>query len=81
MNLFKDHPSNDQDIYSTDVFAPTETSDFDTDFNYAYSEIGELIRDNKEDIAEIIWRVDSKISEIIRQPKSVGWIDYHPKIW
>jgi hypothetical protein len=61
MNLFKDHPSNDQDIYSTDVFAPTETSDFDTDFNYAYSEIGELIRDNKEDIAEIIWRVDSKI--------------------
>jgi RHS repeat-associated protein len=62
--------SNDQDIYSTDVFAPTETSDFDTDFNYAYSEIGELIRDNKEDIAEIIWRVDSKISEIRRTGNS-----------
>jgi hypothetical protein len=38
--------------------------------NYIYSPIGELIADNKEEILEISWRVDSKIAEITRTPGS-----------
>jgi RHS repeat-associated protein len=34
--------------------------------NYKYTQIGELKSDNQEEIQEIHWRVDSKISEITR---------------
>ena len=34
--------------------------------NYVYDEIGNLIKDEAENIEEISWRVDGKISEIIR---------------
>ncbi|MFN3343141.1 MAG: hypothetical protein ACK40M_10620, partial [Flavobacteriales bacterium] len=34
--------------------------------NYGYDEIGQLIRDDQEEIAEIKWRVDGRVSEIIR---------------
>jgi len=34
--------------------------------NYKYTQIGELKSDNQEEIQEIVWRVDSKISEIVR---------------
>ena len=34
--------------------------------NYTYTQIGELKSDNQEEISEIHWRVDSKISEIVR---------------
>jgi hypothetical protein len=39
--------------------------------NYTYTEIGELKSDAAEEIEEIVWRVDSKISEIIRTSTSV----------
>lgn len=34
--------------------------------NYSYTEIGELESDFQEDIEKIIWRVDGKVSEVIR---------------
>ena len=37
-----------------------------TSNNYTYTQIGELKSDNQEEISEIHWRVDSKISEITR---------------
>ncbi len=37
-----------------------------TSNNYKYTQIGELKSDNQEEISEIHWRVDSKISEITR---------------
>ena len=37
-----------------------------TSNNYTYTQIGELKSDNQEEIHEIHWRVDSKISEITR---------------
>lgn len=37
-----------------------------TSNNYKYTQIGELKSDNQEEIQEIVWRVDSKISEITR---------------
>ena len=37
-----------------------------TSNNYKYTQIGELKSDNQEEIQEIVWRVDSKISEIVR---------------
>jgi hypothetical protein len=38
--------------------------------NYIYSKIGELVGDAQEEIDEIVWRVDSKISEVRRSPNS-----------
>jgi RHS repeat-associated protein len=38
--------------------------------NYSYTEIGELKSDKAEKIDEIIWRVDSKISEVNRTTES-----------
>ncbi|MFM9986066.1 MAG: RHS repeat-associated core domain-containing protein [Flavobacteriales bacterium] len=38
--------------------------------NYGYTEIGELLRDNAEDIEQIVWRVDSKIAYIYRTDES-----------
>ena len=37
-----------------------------TDNNYAYDELGQLIKDEQENIAEIKWRNDGKIAQIIR---------------
>ena len=37
-----------------------------TSNNYKYTQIGELKSDAQEEIQEIVWRVDSKISEIVR---------------
>ena len=34
--------------------------------NYSYTEIGELKKDLQEQIAEIVWRVDGKVKEVIR---------------
>ena len=38
--------------------------------NYGYDEIGNLIRDNAEEIQEITWRVDGKVQQVIRTPGS-----------
>jgi RHS repeat-associated protein len=44
---------------------------YNTDFNYGYTEIGELERDDNEEIDSILWRVDSKISYIYRDNNSI----------
>lgn len=49
--------------------------------NYRYDAIGQLIQDQQEGIAEIIWRVDGKIAAIIRAPGSEAKnliFDYDP---
>ena len=56
----------DQGAFPTD----TENSVWNEDFNYGYTEIGELLRDNAEDIEQIVWRVDSKIAYIYRSDES-----------
>src|SRR5690606_5107518 len=38
--------------------------------NYSYDKEGRLIKDEQEEIAEIKWRVDGKVSEIKRYPES-----------
>jgi hypothetical protein len=53
----------------------SQGSTFDNEFpnannNYRYSPLGELTQDNAEEIEEIKWRVDGKISEIIRPTAS-----------
>jgi RHS repeat-associated protein len=40
------------------------------DNNYGYDEIGELTKDSAEEIRHIYWRVDGKVSEVIRRPGS-----------
>ena len=37
-----------------------------TDNNYSYDELGQLIKDEQENIQHINWRADGKISSIIR---------------
>ena len=39
-------------------------------WNYAYDGIGNLIKDEKEDIGEIVWKVDGKVQRIIRKDGS-----------
>ena len=39
---------------------------FNTDNNYSYDELGQLIKDEQENIQHINWRADGKISSIIR---------------
>ncbi|HBT93828.1 MAG TPA: hypothetical protein DEB23_06170, partial [Chitinophagaceae bacterium] len=38
--------------------------------NYAYDAIGNLIKDEQEEIQEIKWNISGKVSEIIRKPNS-----------
>jgi hypothetical protein len=38
--------------------------------NYTYDEIGNLIKDEQEEIAEIVWTVTGKVQEIRRTPNS-----------
>ncbi len=40
--------------------------------NYSYDAEGRLIRDHQERIAQIKWRVDGKVSEIIREENNCG---------
>ncbi len=52
-----------------------------SDNNYGYTEIGELKFDKQEEIAEIRWRVDGRVKEIIRDPLSTKKnlkFDYDP---
>jgi hypothetical protein len=49
---------------------PTDDTNINVDNNYGYTEIGELLRDNAEDIEQIVWRVDSKIARIVRTTNS-----------
>jgi YD repeat-containing protein len=51
----------------TDAQAGTHIN---ADNNYGYTAIGELERDNMEEIQRIEWRVDSKISRIVRTADS-----------
>lgn len=55
-----------------DIYNETECNQADirSNNNYGYTAIGELERDNEEDIERIEWRVDSKISRIIRTDNS-----------
>ena len=55
-----------------DIYNETECNQTDirTTNNYGYTAIGELERDNMEEIERIEWRVDSKISRIIRTDNS-----------
>lgn len=38
--------------------------------NYGYDELGQLVRDNAEEIENILWRVDGKITAVIRTSSS-----------
>ena len=63
-----DHVDNSNftdDIDDMGVFA-SATDLINTSNNYSYDEEGRLIRDNQEDIEEIVWRVDGKVKSIIR---------------
>ncbi len=44
--------------------------------NYDYDEIGQLIKDEAENINEINWRVDGKVKEIIKSDDSKITFDY-----
>ncbi|MCI5057798.1 MAG: RHS repeat-associated core domain-containing protein, partial [Flavobacteriales bacterium] len=56
--------------FASDVDDQTTYNDpqapIDEGSNYLYTELGELKRDSSEEITEIIWRSDQKISEIRR---------------
>ncbi len=56
----------DDDIEDQDWQASTFANMNSGGENYRYDGIGQLIQDKKEGIAEIQWRVDGKISAIIR---------------
>ena len=62
--------SGDGDMSDMPTFN-NSSSDVNELNNYTYTEIGELKSDAAEEISEIIWRVDSKIREIIRTSSSV----------
>lgn len=64
-NLYSDDISDQGAFYLTD-----DTHHINQDNNYIYTQIGELKSDAAEEILEIVWRVDSKISEIKRTPGS-----------
>ena len=68
------HVNDDTDYDGNDIddmgaFDPT-LSTINQNNNYSYTEIGELERDEQEDIEKIIWRVDSKVKEVHRSPTS-----------
>jgi RHS repeat-associated protein len=47
-----------------------DPDDVKTNNNYSYTELGELKKDDQEEIASIVWRTDGKIKEIIRESTS-----------
>jgi YD repeat-containing protein len=48
----------------------TDPDDFNTNYNYRYDEIGNLIQDTKEEIANIEWNVSGKIQSLTRTSAS-----------
>lgn len=44
----------------------TSGTTINTSNNYGYDQEGRLIRDDQEEIAQIVWRVDGKVKSIIR---------------
>lgn len=69
---------NNEDIDDMGVFEG-DLSLINTDNNYSYDPIGQLIKDEQEDIANIEWRVDGKIKSILRNqgsPKNHLDFDY-----
>ncbi len=54
------------DVYSVSSGNYADDIDDQSSGNYDYDAIGNLIKDNQEEIAEIKWTVYGKISEIIR---------------
>uniref|UniRef100_UPI0025BCA0D8 RHS repeat domain-containing protein n=1 Tax=Bacteroides sp. UBA939 TaxID=1946092 RepID=UPI0025BCA0D8 len=57
--------------YSTDIDDQGAYAQNDPQMqNYEYDKIGNLIKDEKEKIAEIKWNVSGKVTEIIRTPNS-----------
>jgi len=55
----------DQGLF-TDVLAV-----LNTDNNYGYDQLGQLVSDNAEELEEIVWRVDGKIKAIFRDNSSL----------
>jgi hypothetical protein len=69
------------DIHDMGVFDDSSADAVKTNNNYRYTELGELLSDNQEEIEEIIWRVDGKIKEIRRTESSTKKnlkFDYDP---
>lgn len=67
-------PSISDNAYTNDIddqglFDPT-LSTINSNNNYGFDEIGNLVSDKKEEIQEIIWDVKGKIKEIKRVPSS-----------
>ncbi len=54
------------DIYDQGAYAQNDLENL----NYAYDKIGNLIKDNQEEIAEIKWNVQGKVQAIIRKAES-----------
>lgn len=47
------------------TFDPTDT-DINGNYNYGYDRIGNLVRDEKEDIGQITWTASGKVDNIVR---------------
>lgn len=72
------HHVEDYNLISNDIGEITDQGLFDQDpadinvwNNYIYDELGQLIADNQEEIDEIVWRVDGKISRVVREAASL----------
>jgi RHS repeat-associated protein len=57
------------DIDGIQAFEP-DPSLMNTDNNYGYDQLGQLVRDDEEFIEVITWRIDGKISSILREDAS-----------
>lgn len=57
------------ELVGVDEFDPIDPF-INTNYNYGYDQIGNLIRDDQEEITEIIWTASGKIDQIVREPFS-----------
>jgi RHS repeat-associated protein len=62
------------DIDDMGSFVPG--ANMETHNNYSYDEEGRLIKDSKEGISKIVWRVDGKVKEIQRMTGSTKWLKF-----